>query len=138
MTDTLNRTLVIIWSKLAALLQPEQRDSLRLNLSLNSANWYQSCTFLAQEEEMKGGKKGGVCSAVCMAFCTRSQKWIEDPHWRCWKSSRNLDQNTVLYNYEYLRLRNLVVMSIPAVVENLTRLRGEACNQVYYVSNWHC
>ena len=46
--------------------------------------------------------------------------------------------NTVLYNYEHLRLRNLVVMSIPAVVENLTWLRVEASNQVHYVSNWHC
>ena len=73
MTDTLNRILIIIWTRLAALLLLEQRDSLRLNLSLSSTDWYQSCTFLAQEEEMKGGKKGGVCSAVCMAFCTRSQ-----------------------------------------------------------------
>ena len=61
MTDTLNRTLVIIWTRLAALLLPEQGDSLRLNLSLNSADWYQSCTFLAQEEEMKrGGKEEGT------------------------------------------------------------------------------
>ena len=46
MTDTLNRILVIIWTKLAALLQPEQGDSQRLNLSLDSADWYQSCTGL--------------------------------------------------------------------------------------------
>ena len=29
-------------------------------------------------------------------------------------------------------------MSNPAVVENLTRLGGKACNQVDYVSNRHC
>ena len=58
MTDTLNSTLVIIWTKLAALLQPEQGDSLRLNPSLGSTDWYQSCTFLAQEEEMKEGGRG--------------------------------------------------------------------------------
>ena len=57
MTDTLNRTLVIIWTKLAALLLPEQGDSLRLNLSLDSADWYKSCTFLAQKGEMKGVKE---------------------------------------------------------------------------------
>ena len=45
MTDTLNRILVIIWTKLAALLQPEQGDSQLLSLSLDSADWYQSCTI---------------------------------------------------------------------------------------------
>ena len=69
MTDTLVRTLVIIWTRLAALLLPEQGDSLRLNLSLDSADWYQSCTFLAQEEEMKGRGKGGG-----------------DPHWHPYNS----------------------------------------------------
>ena len=59
MTDTLNRTLVIIWTKLAALLQPEQGDSQLLSLSLDNADWYQSCTFLAQKGEMKGGGEGG-------------------------------------------------------------------------------
>ena len=56
MTDTLNRILVIIWTKLAALLQPEQGDSQLLSLSLDSADWYQSCTFLAQKGETKGGR----------------------------------------------------------------------------------
>ena len=58
MTDTLNRTLVIIWTKLAALLQPGQGGSRLLSLSLDSADWYQSCTFLAQKGEMKGGGEG--------------------------------------------------------------------------------
>ena len=46
MTDTLNRILVIIWTKLAALLQLEQGDSQLLSLSLDSADWYQSCTII--------------------------------------------------------------------------------------------
>ena len=79
MTDTLNRTLVIIWTRLAALLLPEQRDSLRLNLSLDSADWYQSCTFLAQKRGNEGeGKEdphqhpwnsaASILSPMCMAF----------------------------------------------------------------------
>ena len=79
MTDTLNRILVIIWTKLAALLQPEQGGSQLLSLSIDSADWYQSCTFLAQKGEMKGeGKEDpywhpynsatGILSPMCMAF----------------------------------------------------------------------
>ena len=56
MTDALNRILVIIWTKLAALLQPGQGGSRLLSLSLDSADWYQSCTFLAQKGQMKGGR----------------------------------------------------------------------------------
>ena len=93
MTDALNRILVIIWTKLAALLQPGQGGRRLLSLSLDSADWYQSCTFLAQKGEMKEegnevphwhpyNAATGILSPMCMTVAL-GQKWRGDPHRRC-------------------------------------------------------